>query len=80
MMSPMNGHFRSSAREEVLSTRPLRINARSAGSTIPTIPWPISEPIGPVWALLFDSFYRDPELHLVRDCWQVGLHIEVASF
>src|ERR1700704_4685798 len=79
MMSPMNGHFRLSARA-ALSTRPLRTNARSAGSTIPTIPWPISEPIDGLLVLLFDSFYRNPKSHLVSNCWQEGLHVEVAPF
>src|SRR5260221_6552033 len=79
-MSPMNGHFRLSVRAELLNTRPLRTKARSAGSAIPTIPWPISEPIDRLLALLFDRLHRYPQLYVVTDRWQEGLHIEVAPF
>src|SRR5260370_11954729 len=79
-MSPMNGHFRLSVRAELLNTRPLRTKARSAGSAIPTIPWPISEPIDRLLDLLFDRFHRYPQLYVVTDRWQEGLHIEVAPF
>src|ERR1700740_1661186 len=79
-MSPINGHFRLSVSVGALSTKPLRISAKTVGSAIPKVPWPISEPIDRLLALLFDGFYRDSELHVIRDGGQHSLHVKVAPF